>query len=262
MAPYAAVPVTPRGNASRIFPLKAQSSRAGGRGAIVNQAYAIADDFLSQQDHLGLWDAFQASVDSPAGMREWNRFYQLMDGEDLVTSTFRQRRPLLRDGTANSTSSPAGLRTFSEKLFALMTADRPPLPLDAWTAFSASAWIHRAGSGLAWHSDTGRVAAYIYYMHPQWRSSWGGELLVATGGSSSDAAASRPGDPTDAEQVCATGGVFIYPRPNRLVLLRGGTLHCVKNVERAAGTAIRASVSGFFFDTAAGRDETGAGGRT
>jgi hypothetical protein len=62
--------------------------------------------------------------------------------------------------------------------------------------------------------------------------------------------ATAPGDPKSrVEPVSETGGVFIYPRPNRLVLLRGGILHCVKKVERAAGEAFRASVSGFFFNT-------------
>jgi hypothetical protein len=44
--------------------------------------------------------------------------------------------------------------------------------------------------------------------------------------------------------------MFLSPRPNRLVLLRGGVRHCIKKVESAAGNAFRASVSGFFLDTA------------
>ena len=128
------------------------------------------------------------------------------------------------------------------------------MSMDAWTGFSASTWIYRPGFGLEWHSDTGWLAGYIYYLHPVWRSSWGGELLVAAPGtSSSDAApatASRSEHSRGAvETVCQTGGAFIYPRPNRLVLLRGGTLHCVKKVESAAGKAFRASLSGFFFNT-------------
>jgi hypothetical protein len=220
----------------------------------VNRAYAIADDFLSHREHLDLWDAFQETVVSPADAREWNRVYQLTDGEEPVSSKFQVRKPSLRDGSPNDLPGPAALRVFSEKLSALVTGDRPPIAVEPWTGFSASAWVYRPGAGLEWHSDTGRLAAYIYYMHPAWRSSWGGELLVAADDSSSSgvtaaALSSSDNSRSAVEAVCRTGGVFIYPRPNRLVLLRGGTLHCVKKVESAAGNAVRASVSGFFFNT-------------
>jgi Rps23 Pro-64 3,4-dihydroxylase Tpa1-like proline 4-hydroxylase len=75
-------------------------------------------------------------------------------------------------------------------------------------------------------------------VHPVWCTSWGGELLVATDDDSS----------TGIEATCRTGHAFICPQPNRLVLLRGGTRHCIKKVESAAGQAYRASVSGFFFN--------------
>lgn len=226
------------------------------RREIVNRDYVIIDDFLSQQEHLALWEGFQEAVASPGEQREWNRFYQLRDGEDLVNSTFRG--PSLRDATHSTSPGPAGLRALSEKLAALMTGDERPLSVAPWTDFTASPWVYRAGSGLEWHADTGRVAAFIYYTHPTWRPSWGGELMVAADDSSATIAASSLGSSKGhVEEVLRTGGVFIYPRPNRLVLLRGGVLHCVKNVERAAGEAFRASVSGFFFKV-----EAGAGGRT
>jgi len=68
---------------------KTQTPRLGG---IVNRAYAVIDDFLSHQEHVDLWDAFQETVVSPAELREWNRTYQLTDGEDPVNSAFQSRR--------------------------------------------------------------------------------------------------------------------------------------------------------------------------
>jgi Rps23 Pro-64 3,4-dihydroxylase Tpa1-like proline 4-hydroxylase len=127
---------------------------------------------------------------------------------------------------------------FTDRLFGLVTDDRPRFALAPWTDFTLSPWTYRPGHGLEWHSDRGYLAGYIYYAHPDWHSSWGGELLVAP-----DAAAT-----SIPESVCEAGGVFIYPRPNRLVLLRGGVLHCIKKVEGAAGKAFRASISGFFLD--------------
>jgi hypothetical protein len=220
----------------------------------VGQACAIVDDFLGHDEHLALWEAFQETVRCPASAAEWSRVYQRVDGGPLDNSECRPREPSLRDVTIGGSIGPPGLRSFSEKLFALLTGDQSPLSIDPWTGFSASTWIYRAGAGLEWHSDTGWLAGYIYYLHPVWRSSWGGELLVAASDpSSSRAALATPSFPRDSrinvEAVCRTGGAFIYPRPNRLVLLRGGTLHCVKRVESAAGKAFRASLSGFFFNT-------------
>ncbi len=206
----------------------------------MTRAYAVFDDFLSPREHSDLWDAFRETALSPSDAGEWNRVYQLMDGDVPVSSASHD--PSLRDGAADG--SPPSLRLFSEKLFALMIGE--PLSFGPWSGFSLSAWIYRPGMGLEWHSDTGWLAGYIYYAHPVWRSSWGGELLVAADDES--AIATLSDDPRGAvESVCRTGGAFIYPRPNRLVLLRGGTLHCIKKVENAA--AIRASLSGFFFNT-------------
>jgi hypothetical protein len=214
----------------------------------VNRAFAIVDDFLDPREHLDLWNAFQETGLSPERAGDWNQVYQRQDAEHGSES--RLRTPALQDAAGNL---PGALRVFGEKLFALASGDQPPVSEIPWTCFSLSAWIYRPGFGLEWHSDTGWLAAYIYYMHPVWRSSWGGELLVAaTDDSASGIEAVAPSNADHSrdavEAVCRTGGAFVYPRPNRLVLLRGGTLHCVKNVERAAGQAFRASLSGFFFN--------------
>src|SRR5258707_4198742 len=212
----------------------------------MNRDYAVMDDFLAPGEHLDLWDAFQRASASPAGTFDWNRTYRAVNAPAGV----QPRRRTLQDDTASGQPGPPPLRPLSEKLFALMSG-APPISVDAWTGFSQSAWTYLPDAGLEWHSDTGWLAGYIYYAHPAWKSSWGGELLVA-GGTPQGAS-----DPRAAvEAVCQTGGVFVYPRPNRLVLLRGGTLHCIKKVEAATGRAVRASVSGFFFNT----DAAGASG--
>jgi 2OG-Fe(II) oxygenase superfamily len=198
-------------------------------GGIVTRAYAVIDDFLPHQDHLDLWDAFRETALSPNDAGAWNRAYQLTDGEAPVSSAFQRSKLSLQDGTAGSSPAQPLLRALCEKLSALMTTSQPPIAIEPWTGFSVSAWAYHPGMGLEWHCDTGWLGGFIYYVHPVWRTSWGGELLVAADDNSS-------------------AGAFIYPQPNRLVLLRGGTRHCIKKVESAAGQAYRASVSGFFFN--------------
>ena len=68
----------------------------------------------------------------------------------------------LRDCTDGG--APASLRVFTEKLHAAMCGD--VLALDPWRGFTQSTWVYRAGFGLEWHSDTGWVGAYVYYVHP------------------------------------------------------------------------------------------------
>jgi hypothetical protein len=217
----------------------------------VTSTYAVIDNFLSKHEHLALWDAFQQTALSPNRAGEWNRVYQLMNGEDLVSSQFQQRQPELRDGTGDNSPASSSSRLLGETLLTVMRRAPPPIAIDPWTCFSQSAWTYRAGAGLEWHSDKGWLAGYIYYAHPVWRSSWGGELLIGTG----DAQPPPSADARSAvETVCETGGVFVYPRPNRLVLLSGGTMHCIKKVESAAGDAFRASVSGFFFNALGAND--------
>jgi hypothetical protein len=210
----------------------------------MTRPYAVIDDFLAPGEHLALWEAFQRTAAAPAGASEWNRVYRLMDGEEPASSQSRLRHPRLQDGT-NASPAPPALRLFSDTLLKTMMHEPPPIAVPLWTGFTQSAWIYRRDMGLEWHSDTGWLAGYIYYAHPAWRASWGGELLVAD-----NPAESGPGETRSVvEAVCESGGVFIYPRPNRLVLLRGGTMHCIKKVESAAGSAFRASVSGFFLNT-------------
>jgi hypothetical protein len=257
-----------------VKPLACPREQPDGDEDCVNRAYAVVDDFLSPQEHLDLWVAFQDAVRTPGRVHDWSRGYQRSSGGDVHDAgDSPPRAPSLREDTTGSPPLPPALQVFSEKLFALVTGDGPPLAIAPWTGFSLGTWTYRPGTGLGWHSDTGWLAGYIYYLHPVWRSNWGGELLVATEDDdapsgaksiarsavhSAPAPAASGGTGDAAESVCRTGGVFIYPRPNRLVLLRGGTLHCIKKVETAAGDSSRTSLSGFFFNTDSGNASTPA----
>lgn len=102
----------------------------------------------------------------------------------------------------------------------------------SWDIDSLRPYIYPPGAGLSWHTDGVYAGAFIFYAHALWRSDWGGELLIA-----------NPGDivPPIGE------GFFVDPRPNRLVVLRGGLRHSLKKVEAAAGENNRLSVTGFFY---------------
>jgi hypothetical protein len=102
-----------------------------------------------------------------------------------------------------------------------------------WHTLAASVFAYPQGTGLDWHSDADHYSgAFTLYAHKEWQPPWGGELLLSTDLVS-----------PDRWQEC---GTFVTPRPNRLVLLRAGTLHKVHRVTPRAGDRTRYAVSGFF----------------
>jgi hypothetical protein len=140
------------------------------------------------------------------------------------------------------------------------------------TYVTARSYLHPPGSGLDWHDDEGRFeGAYTYYVNPRWHASWGGELLVIeddlprsllpqkrhmrdgkieTGGGVWNVITKD-----DLSQMLLEGTTqteFIFPRPNRLVFLKGGTWHKINPVKRNAAFA-RCAIAGFFLGE---RDQT------
>jgi hypothetical protein len=138
---------------------------------------------------------------------------------------------------------------------------------EAWELFSGFAQVYPRGVGLLWHRDSpDNAGSYTYYAHPQWNVAWGGELLLLDDDDidpdagiyfhrlRGDGKAWQPHlDNDDASELLMRHGVgrVVLPRPNRLVVLRGGTPHCVNKVLPAAGAHCRCSVSGFFKRTSA-----------
>jgi len=55
-------------------------------------------------------------------------------------------------------------------------------------------------------------------------------------------------DNDDANELLMKGGFgsFVVPKPNRIVVIKGGTPHSIAKVAAAAGRNARASVGGFF----------------
>jgi Rps23 Pro-64 3,4-dihydroxylase Tpa1-like proline 4-hydroxylase len=133
-----------------------------------------------------------------------------------------------------------------------------------WAYFFSRSYIYPAGCGLSWHRDNEHNAtgAFVYYAHPYWDPQWGGEFLVA---SLKTKEAVFPKTKTYEGQEKFLGshmensheipilmeegvGTYILPKPNRLVFLTSGVIHCIKKVEAAAGNKLRGTIQGFFQD--------------
>ena len=153
---------------------------------------------------------------------------------------------------------------------------------DDWVGFTVRAFLYPQGAGLSWHLDLGRYSgAYIYYAHPTWNVKWGGELMVADDAGIADTAPREPGrlafdphDPTTSsiyqpdqtkrvgqhldnawenEKLMEMGtGRYVFPKPNRLVIVAPGSAHCINPLTTAAGDKVRATITGFFITPGGG----------
>ena len=225
----------------------------GGQGLVI-------DDFLGCEAFAALWRYYCTLDFSHVHTGGYEKVFRLYDGwalqgqsHDLRIDAARLPYPPPADTDALNPLSRLIRAMLAEPAVADFLKDAPP-----WDEIGFTSYLYPAGAGLGWHEDAGRAGAFIYYLHPAWHESWGGELLIeaageigAVSGNSPDAprAASfrdfyaRYSDPSAATPMY---GSYIAPRPNRLVLIRGGARHSIRKVDAAAGEAFRASLSGFF----------------
>jgi len=131
-------------------------------------------------------------------------------------------------------------------------------------SMTARSYLHQQGASLDWHNDAGRFAgAYAFYCHPRWHASWGGELMLIEDDIPDDLLPEREimedgeivrrrnwnvihkEDLSELLFERTTSTQFIFPVPNRLLIMRRGLWHKIGLVKNNAPFA-RCSVAGFF----------------
>ena len=121
----------------------------------------------------------------------------------------------------------------------------------AWDSIATAFWQYPAGSRLGWHTDAGmgRRGEFVLFLHEQWKSSWGGELLILDEDLREPEDAERGVSLEDRMEALVAGAtelpVAVLPWPNRLVLVKAGTVHTIRRVDPTAGTALRRTLTGF-----------------
>lgn len=97
-----------------------------------------------------------------------------------------------------------------------------------WVGMIASLFRYRKNHGLIWHSDdVNYTGAFIYFVHNTWEINAGGLFLYQR------------------DTETNSDGGFIFPTPNRAILLRGGVHHGVSQISTQF-TGERLTLSGFF----------------
>jgi hypothetical protein len=227
--------------------------------------YVILDDVLPQ-DQFSLIFEYAARNDyarNPKWIKPWDLADEMpwQTGETVYT----RGKPLHADDPRRAYPTGTAIDLLFRKILdSKFYRDRVPD-----TYVTARTYLHPPGSGLDWHDDGGRFAgAYSYYVHPRWHASWGGELLIIEDdlgrGRLPEKRHMREGrietvretwdviTKDDLSQVLmdgATATEFVFPKPNRLVFLAGGSWHRI-NVVKSNAPFARTAVAGFFLTDA------------
>ncbi|WP_052440112.1 2OG-Fe(II) oxygenase family protein [Streptacidiphilus albus] len=204
--------------------------------------FVVLDDFLSVRDFA-----------SAQGLMEHSSFTR----RESVIST--EDGPAYRSKGARFTEElgmdgAGGRPRVYEELAQMVHNQRSFFgsPGDDWDRIAFAFWKYPAGSRLGWHNDAGRGrrGEFILFLHDRWRPSWGGELKLLD----VDPPAAEPDEPAEDDVVLRmeqrierseTSPLAIVPKPNRLVLVRSGTIHTISRVDPTAGDTLRHSLTGF-----------------
>ncbi|MFG3012232.1 2OG-Fe(II) oxygenase [Streptomyces cinerochromogenes] len=208
-----------------------------------SEMFAIFDDVLTRVDLDALRKHFREGRFSHiSNFRARSRVFGILDGDPLVGPSVVQHHPT---GLKGATPYPAG-NAIDALVQALDDNSNELVPWTgtqgvSWDFFTCTPYLYPVGSGLSWHDDAEeRSASYVFYLHDDWRASWGAELLIGGNGDVANRAELLNGMPVPSV------GSYVMPHPNRLVVIKSGTPHAVKRVDVTAGENIRMSIAGFF----------------
>lgn len=156
---------------------------------------------------------------------------------------------------------------FMEKLIEFISDGSTCLPQAQFDKISCMLHVYMSGAELSWHRDGALGGgAYSFYVHNEWKHTWGGNLMVADsdtkvqyhgpleGTSLEDMIGrdygfrARTWDlSTESKDTLTPGhGRYFAPVPNRLMITTGETTHKVERVDLSAGENSRRSLTGFF----------------
>lgn len=196
---------------------------------------AVYDDVLEQPQFDALWAAVQCEEYLTPHVSGWSKVWRLNDGTGVGGRDY------------DSSGCPFGNWVDLMNMMFVNVAKAHPQLAPSSDSITIRPYLYPRGTKLSWHNDLGYSAAAIFYVHPEWASTWGGELMLAKTPPSENLPPPHL-DHRHEDRFLATYGVgtYITCKPNRLVLTRAGVWHSINRVDADAGDHCRASVVGFF----------------
>lgn len=197
--------------------------------------FAVYDDVLEQPQFEALWVAVQQEEYLMPHVSGWTKVWRLTDGTCIGGKNYE------------AAGCPYGNYVDLMNVMFTNVATAHPGLVPSWASLTIRPYLYPRGTKLSWHNDLGYSGAAIFYVHPEWGSTWGGELFIAKT-PPDDKYVPPHLDHRQEDAFLATYGVgtYITCKPNRLVLTRAGVWHAINRVDADAGDHCRASVVGFF----------------
>ena len=223
----------------------------------VGQA-CVFDNVLSEQEFLQVWTLMDRMPYERSDAVLWHKAWSISDGAILRGPQWVARDP---DWTLVPPDRAKGLKPFPKDpppLVSLLEKVRdafdsqPDLP--GVYGISMSPYVWPPGSSIAWHSDGAsiekhRTGACTFYAHKYWNCEWGGEFLVTDIDPHAEGISAAPSFDNRmlSARIMSLGhGVWVAPKPNRLIINPANTLHKVS--KSTMDSAPRLSVQCFLFE--------------
>ena len=228
------------------------------RKTFENGSILVWDGFLSDSAFGKMWDFIQEDTYIRADSEPLVRSWRPTDGVPLYGRKINCDLPSVHQPKHSNAAQPETL---------IYPTGRPVDQLISAVVHHAPEWsalvgekdkdykgygvrnvLHSQGAGLSWHQDgPGVSGAAIFFCHPIWKVNWGGELLVLDWPRDrlKDRVHHHQFDDREEDDAYREHGIgrFVYPKPNRIVILPVGVPHKVCAINPAAGENLRCTTS-------------------
>lgn len=200
-----------------------------------NDKCVVYDNVLSPEVFTKVWQLVQQLKYSSPHVSGWTKVWRQNDGETIGSQMFHHSKVPYNHPIDDVS-----------QLFSETSKQHPDLVPD-WNEIVIRNYLYPSGSKLNWHDDKGYTGAGIFYTHPYWGSTWGGELMLAQ-----TPPCENVPDPSldhtfeDAFLGHSGMGMYITAKPNRLVYTKGGVWHSINRVDQDAGDHVRSAMVAFF----------------
>lgn len=225
------------------------------RRTYATSQFVVIDDFLSAREHEAAWQAIQHETFEPVPLARG--VFRATDGQPLrsvTTYLWSSRRLPPREDWIPRLSEAGNHEALMSAFVEVARREEALVGVEGedWSALLLTPCLYRRGDAISWHTDGfSYTGALAYYPHLEWNCLWGGELLFVDEQTRQDPQHfSRKyllDNREENERLLDPGvGRFVFPNPNRLVLIAAGNEHMLAEIRDAAGNNVRAAFAGFF----------------
>lgn len=203
----------------------------------------VYDDVMDENAFAALWRWVQMEEYALSHTAKWYKVWRATDGQPLMGHEMLNSKRPFHNGMDIAAHYITEIAKHHPQHCGQQDKD--------WNEIIFRSYVYPRGTKISWHNDVGYVSAALFYTHPKWSPQWGGELYVGEVPENYDKTTQEVGphlthDWWDGFLGERGIGMYIQPKPNRLVLMPAGVWHMISRVDPDAGDNNRCSVVGFF----------------